>query len=46
MGRAFSEIVTSELTGVPGISAISAARVHTAENGMGPRPADAPGDIR
>jgi tetratricopeptide (TPR) repeat protein len=43
MGRAFSDIVTTELAGAPGIYAIPAIRVHTVAAAMGPRPAVAPG---
>ena len=43
MGRAFPEIVTSELKQAPGIYAIPALRVHAVENSLGPRPVAAPG---
>jgi tetratricopeptide (TPR) repeat protein len=43
MGRAFSDIIASELGDTPGIYAIPAARVHTVETGMGGRPVTAPG---
>ena len=43
MGRAFSEIVTAELSDAPGIYAIPAVRVHAIENAMGARPSAAPG---
>jgi Flp pilus assembly protein TadD len=43
MGRAFSEVISSELSGVPGISAIPAGRLHAIEAEFGPRPAGAPG---
>src|SRR5262249_7059147 len=43
MGRALSEIVTSELTGSPGIFALPAIRIHAVQNGLGARPATLPG---
>jgi len=43
MGRAFSEIITSELDGIPGIYAIPSTRIHAVENAMGGRPVAAPG---
>jgi tetratricopeptide (TPR) repeat protein len=43
MGRAFSDIIASELGDTPGIYAIPAVRVHTIETGMGGRPVTAPG---
>jgi len=43
MGRAFSEIVTSELAGAPGIYAIPSTRIHNFERAMGARPVSAPG---
>jgi Flp pilus assembly protein TadD len=43
MGRAFSEIVTSELAGAPGIYAIPSTRIHNYERVMGARPVSAPG---
>jgi Tfp pilus assembly protein PilF len=43
MGRAFSDIITSELGNIPGIYAISAVRIHTIEAGMGGRPVTVPG---
>ncbi len=43
MGRAFAEIVTSELTGAPGIYAIPGGRVHAVAAGLGVRPVAAPG---
>ena len=43
MGRAFSEIVTSELRGAPELYAIPAVRVHAVGAAMGPRPVTVPG---
>lgn len=43
MGRAFAEIVASELSGAPGLYAIPSVRVHAIEAGLGGRPANAPG---
>ena len=43
MGRAFSDIIASELGNTPGIYAIPAVRVHSIETGMGGRPVTAPG---
>ena len=43
MGRAFSEIVTSELAAAPGIYAIPSTRIHSYERAMGVRPVSAPG---
>ena len=43
MGRAFSDIVTSELGGAPGVYAIPAMRIHAVAAGMGARPVGAPG---
>jgi tetratricopeptide (TPR) repeat protein len=43
MGRAFSEILTSELGDAKGLYAVSAGRIHAVENGMGGRPPEAPG---
>jgi tetratricopeptide (TPR) repeat protein len=43
MGRAFSEVITSELEGAPGIYAVSAGRLHAIDAGFGRRPAGAPG---
>ena len=43
MGRAFSEIITSELAGAPGIYAIPSTRIHNYERAMGARPVSAPG---
>jgi tetratricopeptide (TPR) repeat protein len=43
MGRAFSEIVTSELSSAPGLYAIPSARLHTIEASLGARPTGAPG---
>ena len=43
MGRAFSDIIASELGRTPGIYAIPAVRIHTIETSMGGRPVTAPG---
>jgi Flp pilus assembly protein TadD len=43
MGRAFSEIVTSELNGAPGLYAIPSARLHAVADGLGVRPVSVPG---
>lgn len=43
MGRAFSEILTTELSGAPGIYAIPASRMHNFQQALGVRPISAPG---
>jgi tetratricopeptide (TPR) repeat protein len=43
MGRAFSEILTTELSGAPGIYAIPASRMHSFQQALGARPISAPG---
>ncbi len=43
MGRAFSEIISDELSAVPEIYTISTGRLHTYEPLLGRRPAAAPG---
>lgn len=43
MGRAFSEVITAELTGPTGLYAIPTSRLHQLNSGMGPRPVSAPG---
>jgi len=43
MGRAFSEIVTAELRGAPGLYAVPGARLHAVQAGLGARPVVAPG---
>jgi tetratricopeptide (TPR) repeat protein len=43
MGRAFSEIIVSELNGAPGLYAIPAVRLHAVDAALGGRPAGAPG---
>ena len=43
MGRAFSEVLTAELAGAPGIYAIPSNRMHGADRVLGPRPVSAPG---
>jgi tetratricopeptide (TPR) repeat protein len=43
IGRALSEVVTSELAGSPGIYALPSSRFHAYERVMGARPVSAPG---
>jgi tetratricopeptide (TPR) repeat protein len=43
MGRAFSEIVTAELAGVPALYAIPSSRLHSLDPVLGPRPISTPG---
>ena len=43
MGRAFAEVIASELAGAPGTYAIPPARLHTVARELGARPAGAPG---
>jgi Flp pilus assembly protein TadD len=43
MGRAFSEVITDELAGAPGIYAIPSNRMHGPDRVLGPRPISAPG---
>jgi Tfp pilus assembly protein PilF/TolB-like protein len=43
IGRAFSEIVASDLENAPGIYTISTARLRTIDTALGRRPAGAPG---
>ena len=43
MGRAFSEIVTAELAGAPGVYAIPSSRLHSLDRVLGPRPVSVPG---
>jgi Flp pilus assembly protein TadD/TolB-like protein len=43
MGRAFAEVITDELSGAPGIYAISTGRLQSAEKNLGARPAGTPG---
>lgn len=43
MGRAFSEIVTSELAADPTLYAIPSTRIHNYERAMGARPVSVPG---
>ena len=43
MGRAFSEVITAELAGAPGIYAIPSSRMHGPDRVLGPRPITAPG---
>jgi tetratricopeptide (TPR) repeat protein len=43
MGRAFSEIISTELASAPGIYAISFERLHSSDGSFGARPLAAPG---
>jgi Flp pilus assembly protein TadD len=43
MGRAFSDIVTAELSGAPGIHPLRASLLHGFDRGLGVRPISAPG---
>ena len=43
IGRAFSEVVTSELAGAPGVYVLPSSRIHAYERAFGPRPVSAPG---
>lgn len=43
MGRAFSEIITTELTGSPDADAIPSSRMHSLNQTFGARPISAPG---
>jgi Tfp pilus assembly protein PilF len=43
MGRAFSEVITAELAGVPSLYAIPSSRLHSLDGVLGPRPISAPG---
>jgi tetratricopeptide (TPR) repeat protein len=43
IGRAISEVVTSELAGAPDIYAIPSSRIHAYERVLGARPVSAPG---
>ncbi|MGA2270365.1 MAG: hypothetical protein ABSH44_17975 [Bryobacteraceae bacterium] len=43
MGRAFSEVITAELAGAPGVYAIPSSRMHGLDRVLGPRPVSAPG---
>jgi len=43
MGRAFSELISWELSGAPGIYAVPFDRIHRPGQGLGGRPLDAPG---
>ena len=43
MGRAFSEIISSELAAAPGVYAISSTQMHSLERQTGARPISAPG---
>src|ERR1700730_7071527 len=43
MGRAFSDVITAELSGVPGINSLRASWLHGFDRGLGVRPISAPG---
>ena len=43
MGRAFSEVITGELAGAPGVYAIPSNRLHGLDRVFGPRPISLPG---
>jgi Flp pilus assembly protein TadD len=43
MGRAFSEVITAELAGAPGIYAIPSSQMHGLDRVLGPRPISVPG---
>jgi tetratricopeptide (TPR) repeat protein len=43
MGRAFSEVITRELAGAPGMYAIPSERLHSLDPSFGSRPVAAPG---
>ena len=43
MGRAFSEVITAELAGAPGIYAIPSTGMHALDRVLGPRPISLPG---
>jgi tetratricopeptide (TPR) repeat protein len=43
MGRAFSEVITSQLAGIERLYAIPAAALHSRDAVLGPRPVSAPG---
>jgi Tfp pilus assembly protein PilF len=43
MGRAFSEVITEELAGAPGIYAIPSNQMHGLDRVLGPRPISVPG---
>ena len=43
MGRAFSEVITAELAGAPGIYAMPSTRMHALDRVLGPRPISLPG---
>jgi len=43
MGRAFSEVITDELAGAPGIYAMPSTRMHALDRVLGPRPISLPG---
>ena len=43
MGRAFSEVISTELAQAPDVYTVSPARLRTADRTLGPRPVSAPG---
>jgi Flp pilus assembly protein TadD len=43
MGRAFSDVITAELSGAPNIHSLSASLLHGFDRGLGVRPISAPG---
>jgi tetratricopeptide (TPR) repeat protein len=43
MGRAFSEVISAELAGAPGVYAIPSSRLHGLDRVLGPRPVSVPG---
>jgi len=43
MGRALSEAIGTELTGIPGMRVIGSAQLHSLDGALGIRPASAPG---
>jgi tetratricopeptide (TPR) repeat protein len=43
MGRAFSEVITAELAGAPGIYAMPSSRMHALDQVLRPRPISLPG---
>ena len=43
MGRAFSEVIATQLAGAPGVQALPSARLHSYDRVLGARPVSAPG---
>jgi len=43
VGRALSEVVSTQLAGAPGLQTISSQRLHSYDRLLGPRPVSAPG---